>query len=65
MINIENPMAVDGLWDDEEKRWGTDAMGDPIMEGDEIIEIDGATVLTENLDDFLLKHFGARFTIAK
>ena len=62
---IENPMVLDHLWDDGEKHWGTDALGDEIWEGDEIIEINGETVLRENLEDFLLEHLGARFTIAE
>ncbi|WP_018705789.1 YqaI family protein [Siminovitchia fordii] len=62
---IENSMVVDSHWNDHEKHWGTDAMGDEILEGDSIIEIDDDVILEENLEDFLIEHLGARFTLAK
>lgn len=62
---IENPMTIDSHWNDHEKHYGIDAMGDEILEGDVIIEIDGETVLEENLEDYLIEHLGARYTLAK
>ncbi|WP_339165416.1 hypothetical protein [Siminovitchia sp. FSL W7-1587] len=61
---IENPMVLDHLWDDAEKVWGVDAMGDEIMEGDPIVEIDGEVVLRSNLEDYLAEYQNAKFTYA-
>lgn len=65
MPPVENPMVIDALWNDREKHWGTDALGDEIIEGDSIVEIDGETILEDNLEDFLVEHLGARYTLAK
>lgn len=62
---VENPMVVDSHWNDHEKHWGVDAMGDEILEGDEIIEIDDEAVLESNLEDYLIEKLGARYTLAK
>lgn len=62
---VENPMVLDSHWNDHEKHWGTDAMGDEILEGDEIIEIDDEVVLESNLEDYLIEKLGARYTLAK
>lgn len=65
MIQVENPMVIDSLWNDKEKHWGIDAMGDEVFEGDSIIEIGNEIVLEQNLEDFLIEHLGAKFTLAK
>lgn len=62
---VENSMVVDRNWNDHEKHWGIDALGDEIIEGDSIVEINGETVLEENLEDFLIEQMGARYTLAK
>ncbi|MCM3599360.1 hypothetical protein M3175_01350 [Robertmurraya korlensis] len=47
------------------KHWGIDAMGDEILEGDEIIEFpNGEVVLTTNLEDYLIEHLGAVYKSA-
>ncbi|MEK3890213.1 YqaI family protein [Bacillus sp. FSL K6-3431] len=65
MPPVENPMVIDALWNDQEKHWGTDAMGEEIFEGESIVEIDGETILEDNLEDYLVEHLGAKFTLAK
>lgn len=61
---VENPMVLDHLWNDDEKVWGIDALGDEIMEGDAIVEIDGEIVLKSNLEDYLVEYYHAHFTYA-
>lgn len=38
---IENPMVLDSLWNDDAKVMGTDALGNEIYVGDEIYVLDG------------------------
>ncbi|MBW8350740.1 hypothetical protein K0H71_14990 [Bacillus sp. IITD106] len=57
-------MVIDSLWNDDEKRWGVDATGEEIFEGESIVEINGEVVLESNLEDYLVKQLGAKFTIA-
>ncbi len=64
-FEVENPMVIDSLWDDQEKIWGVDATGEEVYEGESIVEIDGEVVLEKNLEDYLIEHLGARFTLAK
>ncbi len=46
---VENPMVVDGLWNDEEKITGTDALGNEIHARDEVFEYDDKTFVIEEL----------------
>ncbi|MDQ0176032.1 YqaI family protein [Bacillus chungangensis] len=49
----------------QEKYWGIDYFGEEIMEGDDIVEIDGETILSENLERFLYEEYDAKFTTAE
>lgn len=64
MPGVENPVVVDSLWNDQEKICGVDATGEEIFEGESIVEINGEVVLEHNLEDYLVEHHGAKFTIA-
>lgn len=56
-----------GSWMEEEeeiqaKHWGTDAMDEEILEGDEIIEFpNGEVVLSTNLEDYLIEHLQCQY----
>lgn len=50
---------------DQPEHIGIDAMGDEILVGDSIIEIDGEVILEENLEDYLIEHLGAVFKTAE
>jgi len=69
-LGIEHPMVTEinqlGYPKDvfQEKHWGVDIMGDEVMEGDSIIEINGEIILESNLEDYLIEHLGAKFTLA-
>lgn len=64
-FGVENPMVVDSLWDDQEKIWGVDATGEEVYEGESIVEIGNEVILEKNLEDYLIEHLGAKFTLAK
>ncbi len=49
----------------EDQHCGTDYFGTEIIEGDEIFELDGETVLLDNLERFLTEFAGGKFTLAK
>ncbi|RJS60146.1 hypothetical protein [Bacillus sp. PK3_68] len=44
---------------------GIDAMGDEILVGDEIIEINGEIILESNLEDYLIECCGAQYKTAE
>lgn len=73
-LGIEHPMITEinqyGYPKDmyEEKHCGIDYFGNEIIEGDEIFEMEGETVLLDdpdNLKQFLTEFAGAKFTLAK
>lgn len=44
---------------------GFDFFSDQIIAGDDIVEIDGETILSENLERFLSEKYDAKFTTAE
>ncbi|MED0665747.1 hypothetical protein P4T04_05365 [Bacillus badius] len=44
---------------------GIDAMGDEILVGDDIIELNGEIILKSNLEDYLTEYCGAEFKTAE
>lgn len=44
---------------------GMDALGDEILVGDDIIEINGEVILEKNLEDYLIEYLGATFKTAE
>ncbi len=71
MEHVEHPMITEintfGYPKDiyEDQHYGVDYFGEEICEGDEIFELDGETVLAENLERFLVEFAGGKFTLAK
>lgn len=44
---------------------GIDAMGDEILVGDDVIELNGEIILKSNLEDYLTEYCGAEFKTAE
>lgn len=44
---------------------GIDALGEEILVGDDIIEINGEVILEKNLEDYLIEYLGATFKTAE
>ncbi|WP_339161732.1 hypothetical protein [Siminovitchia sp. FSL W7-1587] len=47
--DVENPMVLDHLWNDEPKVIGTDALGNEIFAGDEVYEYESELFVIEEL----------------
>ncbi|GER73395.1 YqaI family protein [Weizmannia acidilactici] len=47
------------------EHWGDDYFGDEILVGDDVVEIDGETVLLENWDRYVEEVLQARFITAQ
>lgn len=71
VIHVEHPDVTEinqlGYPKDiyEDQHCGIDYYGNEIIEGDEIFELDGETVLADNLEKFLVEFAGGKFTLAK
>lgn len=69
MYDIEHPDITQcnrtGYPHMHEDHCGFDYFGDEIIAGDSIVEVDGETVLSENLERFLYEEYDAKFTTAE
>ncbi|MEK4030739.1 hypothetical protein MKZ02_19675 [Pseudobacillus sp. FSL P4-0506] len=70
-MNIEHPAITQTMETgyaniiSQPEHVGIDAMGDEILAGDEIIEINGEIILESNLEDYLIEYCGAQYKTAE